>query len=387
MKILVATTSFPRYPGDNRSPFLLSLAENLVKQGHSVQVAALHVPGVKAEETYSNVKIKRLRYAPERWEVLQETRAGIPGSLQKNKFAIVLLALYILRLSVYILRHAHRFDMIHANWTAAALAAVWTKPLHRKKVVTTLHGSDLRLGSRKGLLSRLTHYVLQHSDKVISVSRYLDNQVAKMGIEDARRVVISNGIDPVNISGEQAQSKQIIYIGSFTENKRVADLLDAFAQLKKRHPDFSLMLVGEGPEERALRAVADKLGLDTAQIFAGVLPHDLALDQIARSFCLVLPSVHEGFGIVLLEAMARGVPCVGAESGSIRELLADGRGVLFEPCNPSALAASIETLITDKELCSSIREAGLRKAANYSWHEIAYQVAAVYREVTGPHAG
>jgi glycosyltransferase involved in cell wall biosynthesis len=132
----------------------------------------------------------------------------------------------------------------------------------------------------------------------------------------------------------------LLYVGRFYRRKRVDALLRAAAILRHSMKDLEIRIVGNGPCGGAWRALSRELGLDSAVTWLG----DVARAQLAaeynRAHAFCLPSVQEGFGIVLLEAMAAGKPIIAARAGAIPEVAP--HAVLVEPDNPDALAAGIE---------------------------------------------
>jgi len=125
---------------------------------------------------------------------------------------------------------------------------------------------------------------------------------------------------------------------------------------------MQLRLVGDGPERGELQALANDLGLGDAVTFAGRLSETETLEEIARSDILVLPSFMEGLPIVLMEAMALGVPVVASRVAGIPELVGDGTsGLLFAPSNWDELGACIERLLTDNELYAALAKTGKQR--------------------------
>jgi colanic acid/amylovoran biosynthesis glycosyltransferase len=157
-------------------------------------------------------------------------------------------------------------------------------------------------------------------------------------------------------------SERIICVGRLSPEKGQTGLLFAFAILRQTHPHASLTFVGDGPDREALKALAIKLDIDDSVEFAGRLPEIQTLTRIAASDLLVLPSFMEGLPIVLMEAMALGVPVVASSVAGIPELVEDGKtGLLFAPSNWEDLASKIERLLTDNRLYEQIVTQGTTK--------------------------
>ena len=158
--------------------------------------------------------------------------------------------------------------------------------------------------------------------------------------------------------------RSLVCVGRLSSEKGQAGLLRAFADLKERHSDVALRLVGDGPERMGLEKLVADLKLADRVTFIGRLPETDTLAEIAKSDMLVLPSFMEGLPIVLMEAMALGVPVVASRVAGIPELVEDGvNGLLFAPSNWTELGACIERLLTDDTLGRSFAERGKAKVA------------------------
>jgi len=151
----------------------------------------------------------------------------------------------------------------------------------------------------------------------------------------------------------------LICVGRLSPEKGQTGLLHAFAALHGRHPEISLRLVGDGPDRALLATLVQELGLDGVVSFAGRLPEIETLTEIARSDMLILPSFMEGLPIVLMEAMALGVPVVASRVAGIPELVTDGAtGLLFAPSDWDGLEMCVERLLRDDARRAFLAEKG-----------------------------
>jgi colanic acid/amylovoran biosynthesis glycosyltransferase len=154
----------------------------------------------------------------------------------------------------------------------------------------------------------------------------------------------------------------IICVGRLSPEKGQAGLLRCFSKLSAKYPELKLRLVGDGPDRPALEAMAAELG--TPVSFAGRLPETDTLAEIAQSDLLVLPSFMEGLPIVLMEAMAIGVPVVASRVAGIPELVEhEMSGLLFAPSNWDDLEQQIERLIADRPLREAVTKRGKAKVS------------------------
>ena len=172
--------------------------------------------------------------------------------------------------------------------------------------------------------------------------------------------VIRCGVPFDRLPSKQASGgRKVVCVGRLSPEKGQTGLLRAFAQLRTSHPDLTLRLVGDGPDRDALERLSQELSVGDAVTFAGRLPEPDTLVEIALADLLVLPSFMEGLPIVLMEAMALGVPVIASRVAGIPELVVDGKtGVLFAPSNWDELAQCIARLLGDKALCSTLAQNG-----------------------------
>jgi glycosyltransferase involved in cell wall biosynthesis len=172
----------------------------------------------------------------------------------------------------------------------------------------------------------------------------------------------------------------ILNVGALEPGKNQATLLRAFHRLKGNGRERGLVIAGPPAwrYERLLRLV-DKLGLADEVRFLGYVPVEdlVALYNLADLF--VFPSLYEGFGLPPLEAMACGLPVVASTAPALREVL-DGAALLVQPQDMDGLAEAMAAALGDEPLRSHLREAGLERAALFSWERTARETAAVYHE-------
>jgi len=181
---------------------------------------------------------------------------------------------------------------------------------------------------------------------------------------------------------QTGNARTLICVGRLSPEKGQAGLLEAFAKLRERHEGLQLRLVGDGPEREALEALASKLRLGDGVSFAGRLSEVETLEEIARSDILVLPSFMEGLPIVLMEAMAVGVPVVASRVAGIPELVEDGTdGLLFSSSNWGELAACVDRLLKDSEFYAALSKSGKhRVAAEFDAKKSAEILSGLFKE-------
>ena len=384
MKICIATTSFPRWNGDHRAPFIFGLAQALKEEGHAIRVATLHTPGALGQEVMDSIEVQRMHYLPERLEVLQKEDGGMPVAWKKYPLARLALLPFFLTQVVSIIRCARGCDLIHANWSLTGIAAWVGKFIHRKPYVVTVHGSDVFIGKSLPVVPWLTKQALNDSKAVIAVSEALAEALRAMGVRPEKIQVIPNGVNTaVFFPGEERLGKDLLFVGNITENKGLRYLLTAFANIQGQIPGVRMVIAGDGPERAAFEKLAQHLGIAEDVVFTGAKPQQSIAEMMRAAKVFVLPSLSEGFGVVLLEAMACGVPCIGTSVGGIPGILNHGTGLLVPPGDPGALGEAILRLIQSPALREEMRRKGIDQVAcQYSWQAISKRILSVYQQKT-----
>ena len=179
---------------------------------------------------------------------------------------------------------------------------------------------------------------------------------------------------PASPGPEPDPEPYLLYVGNVMPHKNLVRLVEAFALVARRHP-VRLVLRGWG-RPRNVQILRDRigaLGLEARVDWRPYAPDEelLALYRGARA--LVLPSLHEGFGLTALEAMACGTPVVAADVSSIPEVVGDA-AVLVDPLDPASIAAGLCRILTEDGLCKDLRERGLERAGHFSWEATARAV-------------
>jgi len=246
--------------------------------------------------------------------------------------------------------------------TAGFTGRIATIGLPGPKVVHTYHGLHyLRSGqSLRNMMFRMVDMsLLRVTDRAICVAESDLALGLRYGVVDRKKaVVIRNGIDVEAFhrssqGGQNAGSPVVGTIGRLHAQKGHEVLLQAVAQLRKMGRNFVVRIIGDGELRKTLEARVKELGVDDIVEFAGA-SHSVA-KELAEMNLFVLPSLWEGLPLVILEAMASGVPVVASGVDGVPEIVTDGLdGVLVPPGKPEALADAIVRLLDDPLLCESL---------------------------------
>jgi glycosyltransferase involved in cell wall biosynthesis len=174
-------------------------------------------------------------------------------------------------------------------------------------------------------------------------------------------VIVRCGINPERYGNmmRSAFSHHILFVGRLADVKGVPLLLEAFVRIRARYPKAKLTLVGDGPERSSLQARAMALGLDNAVEFLGYCTQQEVAEQMNMADFLVLPSFAEGLPVVLMEALASGIPVIATSVAGVSELVHDGKtGLLVPSGDIEGLEEALDRLLGDPDLCWKLGKAG-----------------------------
>ena len=238
---------------------------------------------------------------------------------------------------------------------------------------------------------------LQYYDRIIATTNVYARTSETLRRFHEKVRVVPNGVDTArftpHLSGTAVREKHglegkvvVLFVGALTQwhaYKGVDDLIAAFKTASAQNPDLRLLVVGRGPLLPSLVRLVSALSLEGKVIFAGQLSSDLLSRYYAACDFAVLPSKDrsEGFGLVLLEAMASGKPVIGSTVGGITDVIRPGEtGLLVDPDGSSSLADAIVKLARSPELRLQMGKSARAYAEKHDWSATVRLVEAVYRE-------
>lgn len=228
----------------------------------------------------------------------------------------------------------------------------------------------------------LERYTLSRDfDMLMAVSHYTKDKLEKYFDRDGIAVV-PNIVDVPSIEAHKFTNPTVCCISRLVEYKRVDDLIKAVAILKKNIPDIKCKIVGTGPKEAFLKKLARDLGVFEEIEFCGFLDsHDDVLKTIKSSHVFCLPSVVEGFGIVIIEAMACGVPFVASNIPPLVEASNGKGGLFFEPRNHEELAEKIDHVLSNQEVLNNLKKEGKAQSRMYRGDKIVEEIENIYQNL------
>jgi glycosyltransferase involved in cell wall biosynthesis len=382
-RILVLTSTFPRWKGDVEPPFVYELSRRLAV-GYEVCVLAPHAPGSESRETMDGIHVQRFRYAPDGWQQLAY-RGGILANLRKSPALLALVPLFLAAQLLSAVRTLRResIGIIHSHWLFPQGAiALLARALagSQARVLCTAHGGDL-YGLTGPVFKIITKMVAGACDHLTVVSRAMRTDLLKIGVEPRKVSVIPMGVDLQHSfmpSVESPRPESLLFVGRLVEKKGLKYLLEAMPHILKRLPEAQLKVVGDGPSRPELEKIVKDLGLRDRVKFLGAIRNEELPAIYQKAGVVVFPSVvsmegdREGFGLVIVEALGCGCAIVVTDLPAMQDIVQDGRTALVvEQKNPEQITRAVSRLAKDPDLRRSLGLNGRKDAlTRFDWETI-----------------
>jgi len=390
-RVLILSWEYPPLIEGGLARHVRKLSENLAAAGET-EVHVLTRGGEESpdEDLVAGVQIHRVR-EPKRPADLGEFVAWVERMNADMLAAGVELG------------DRYDFDLVHGHdWLVAPacdhLARRFGAPL-----VTTIHATEY--GRHQGWVDKhpqshihgVERWIANRSDRVIACSFYMREQIADIfGVEEERVAVIPNGIDPDDLQTPNADELRrlraefaapeetlVLLIGRLVYEKGFQLALEAMPSLIDAVPGTRFLVAGSGTHEQELRKQAAELGLDEHGTFLGWIGDDVLHSLYRIADVCVVPSIYEPFGLVALEAMASGCPCIVADTGGLREVVPHNEaGLRFRARDSRSLGEMVERVLTDPALCERLVAEGSEHILRFDWADVAERTADVYAELT-----
>lgn len=382
-KVLVTASTFPRWENDTEPRFILDLCQALTDY-YDITVLVPYAIGSKSNEIIGKVKVIRYHYFPfHRFETLCYPGAIIPR-IREKKIRMLLVPFLICALWWNLYKVRKNYDLIHAHWfiPQGIIQSLFNGPF-----IVTGHGGDVT--SLNGpFIQKWKALSVKKAAYITVVSSYLRDEILHW-VESPNVEIIPMGCQlslfspynrQENFFGVDGQ-RVILFVGRLAEKKGVAYLIEAMKQI-----NAVLIIVGSGPLETPLKKQASEQG--NKILFWGPQTHNKLKKIYASADILVVPSItakngdKEGFGLVILEGMASGVPVVAFDSGGIRQIINhEKNGLLCKEKDVQELADNINKILHDTQLRDYLRKNALQTASQYDYSEIGRKYAEIYAKI------
>jgi glycogen(starch) synthase len=385
-RLLILSWEYPPLIEGGLARHVRKLAEALVDLDIDVHVLTRGGEESPAEERAGGVAIYRIR-EPKRPTDLGEFVAWVERMNSDMLAAGVELG------------DRYSFDLVHGHDWLVANACDHLAKRFRAPLVTTIHATEH--GRHQGWVDQhpqsyihgVERWITNRSDRVIACSYYMREQIADIfGVEEERVSVIPNGIDPRDLQPQDPaelqrmrlefagpDEKLVLLVGRLVYEKGFQLALEAMPRVVARVPGTRFLVAGSGTHELELRRQAQELGLMEQGTFLGWIGDDVLHSLYPIADICVVPSIYEPFGLVALEAMASGCPCIVADTGGLREVVPhEEAGLRFRARDPESLADMAVRLLGDEKLGQRLVSEGLDHIRRFDWADIAEQTAEVY---------
>lgn len=392
-RLLILSSSFPRFVGDLQGHFIYELATRL-NQGNYVTVLCPRAEKTLKTESLNGLSICRFSYFyPHQFQYLTRD-GGIAYNFKHGFLAKLQIPLFLISELLYTVATVRKLkiEVINSHWLVPQgfVAAICNK-IFGVKHILTIHSSEVTLIKKVPLGRSIANFTLQHSDAVVSVSKHrarelLDFIDPKLRPEIYKKLhVVPMGVSITktqgNLNKDSLREKYgisakniILFVGRLVEVKGCEYLIRAMAELVHDKTDVLLIVAGSGPLEEQLVTLARQHGLESHARFLGTVEHSLIPELFTLADVVVVPSIIDSFGfqeglpVVLLESMSHGKAVIGTETKGILEVITDGaNGLVVEPQNVTELEQKIRMLIDDDELLQNLSENARKSAETYGW--------------------
>jgi phosphatidylinositol alpha-1,6-mannosyltransferase len=278
---------------------------------------------------------------------------------------------------------------------------LWLQQCVGLPFVVYAHGNEVLASIKSGWLK--PRLALQRADRVLANSHYTAGLVRQVGVAPDRVEIVNPGCDIENfrprspniglrkkLLGERGASRVLLTVGNLVARKGHDMVIRALPLLRRRFPELTYLIVGEGPERERLSDLAVTGGVREHVVFAGHVPVELLPEIYALSDVFVMPSRAqldrcdvEGFGLVYLEANACAKPVVAGRSGGISDAVVDGvTGFLVNPEAPEDIAGALARILDDDELGRRLGEQGRsRVVREFGWPRVAMRIQSIVTAV------
>lgn len=379
---------FPPIGGGGANASFL-LARQFVKMGHQVYVITGHYRNLAKKEKLDGVQIHRIftfRSSVFPWKL---------KSTQYHSSEISLLSFSCLSFR-QILKTVKKFhpDILHGVFLIpSGLSTIVAGKLTRCPTVVTLAGADIysptRFRYQKRFLCPIYKYVLKSADAVTAPSSDIKKRAQE--ILDRSIHVFPWGVDTNRFHPSvkpmlEMEGPVILGVGRLVSRKRFSSLIHVFVKVKKHVENAQLVIVGDGPEAVGLKQLSHTLGVQESVHFAGSVSDKVLPCVYSMAKVVAIPSYHEGFSLVGLEAMASGKPVVATKVGGIPDWLTSGETGFTCSLNDFDLFADrLIVLLTDDFLCNKMGQQARKRAEHFNWENVAHYYLQIYRKAINQH--
>jgi glycosyltransferase involved in cell wall biosynthesis len=334
--------------GGGSEVYLETIAQGLAARGHEVTVVCASHDEAPADEWKSGVRFIR----------------------RGSKLTVYSAARRLLRSgalgAVDVVIDTHNGIPFLSPWATKVPVVVLVHHVHREQWPVVYDPVRARVGW--WLESRLAPWVYRRSPYV-AVSSATRTELVELGISQDRISLVHNGTPAIReVVDRRSPTPHVLVLGRLVPHKRVEHVLRAAASLRAGIPDLTVSIVGDGWWAPTLHELASELDLHDVVTFTGAVDEERKMQELARAWVLALPSLKEGWGLVVMEAAVHGVPAVAyAEAGGVTESIRDGQTGVLVTGDEDAFTAALRHLISDGDARTKMGAAARVHSQEFTW--------------------
>lgn len=397
MRLLVITTTFPRWPNDTIPAFVYELSLHLKESGFKIVVLTPHSPGAVDYEIIEDICVYRYRYFwPNKLEKLVNGNGILPNLKVSWLAKIQIPLLFIFEIiHTYRVVRKEKITFIHAHWIVpnGLIGAIFSRYCKINTILTE-HGAGL-VALRKIPFSKwILTFILNNTKEVVAVSEKISYELQHFLKKAEFQNVLPISVIPMGVSttkyhphmrhSEMNDNENriiyILFIGRITEKKGLKYLLEAIPDIVREYSNIKLIVCGKGPDMVRCEQKTCELHINSYVTFKGSVSEQEKIDYLRDAKILVIPSIvtedgdTEGVPVVLLEGLAAGKTIIASRVGGIPNVIKDGyNGILIPERDHEQLSKNIIRVLRDPGLQSFLSQHALESSEFYDWKCISDQ--------------
>lgn len=278
-------------------------------------------------------------------------------------------------------------DIVHSQGAGTGFPGILMKYIKKKPCIVWAQGSDIYYAVN--LMKLITFIILNQTNQIIALTNDMELEIKKFANRDV--LILPNGIDLGRFKQKRSDTYRIdnelksgqwllLFVGTLRPVKGVSYLIQAmYILISKGYNNINLNIIGDGEDRKSLEDLVTRLGLTKNVTFIGHLSPEFVPYYMSLSDIFVLPSISEGFPLVILEAMASGLPIITTNVRGLPEIVIDHEnGLMVKSKSPNDLADKILEIIHDDKLREEITKNNIQKSYSYSWEMITDRLYNIY---------
>lgn len=390
MKVCMITSSFPRYFGDVWGPWILEYCIQLKNMGCEVFVLCprTNAIGEKSFEIMKGIEVHRFSYWPwKKWQNLASPPGIIPNlkSFKLTKFQIFPF-LFKGWIELFNLVKKKQINLIVSQWVIpSGFLGILAKKITKTPVLISAQGAEFYINNR--LMYYFIRETMNRSDLVLPVSFHMKRLGLSFHINKDKFHVIPNAVNTKIFKRTRPHTTrnlfQFLTVRRLVPEKRVEDIIVAFASFTKNHKDAKLTIIGDGPERKRLESLTRELGCDEYIDFLGFVNNNELPFYYNESDVYILSSVQEGLSLTLLEAMASELPVISTNIvGNPEVIVHKKNGFLVSSKNPSDIEEGMKFFYKNRNELKSFGKASRNTILEgFTSSKVAKEILNLYKNI------